>query len=281
MAQTIKLRRGLAADRTSITPVSGEPIYVTDAKKIYIGDGTTAGGNGVVMDSETTVVSAGAGDAGKIVKLDAAGKVDVSVLPAAVTSGVSYKGEVDASQADPAAAGVSGTPEDGWMYYVATAGSTAFGFQLDVGDWVIYGGLVWSKIEGTDVTIAGTANRISVTGNASTGYTINIDSNYAGQSSISTVGTITSGTWQGTAVADSYIASAATWNAKQDAVTWGAGLSASGATANLDLSDLTDLGAAADASADYVGVYDASATSTKKVTVQNLVANATIDGGSF
>jgi len=38
-------------------------------------------------------------------------------------------------------------------------------------------------------------------------------------SSITTTGTITSGTWQGTAIADSYIASAATWNAKQNALT--------------------------------------------------------------
>jgi hypothetical protein len=37
---------------------------------------------------------------------------------------------------------------------------------------------------------------------------------YTGDSSLVTVGTVASGTWQGTAVADGYIASAATWNAK-------------------------------------------------------------------
>ena len=40
-------------------------------------------------------------------------------------------------------------------------------------------------------------------------------------SSLTTVGTIGSGTWQGTAVADSYVASASTWNGKQDALTFG------------------------------------------------------------
>ncbi len=35
-------------------------------------------------------------------------------------------------------------------------------------------------------------------------------------SSITTLGTITTGTWQGTAIADTYIASAATWNGKLD-----------------------------------------------------------------
>lgn len=40
-------------------------------------------------------------------------------------------------------------------------------------------------------------------------------------SSLTSVGTITSGTWQGTAIGDTYISSAATWNAKQDALTFG------------------------------------------------------------
>ena len=40
-------------------------------------------------------------------------------------------------------------------------------------------------------------------------------------SGVSTLGTIDTGTWQGTAIADAYIASAATWNAKQSALTFG------------------------------------------------------------
>ena len=40
-------------------------------------------------------------------------------------------------------------------------------------------------------------------------------------SSLTQVGTIGTGVWQGTAVADSYVASAATWNAKQNALTFG------------------------------------------------------------
>lgn len=41
----IRLRRGLNADRTTITPESGEPLWTTDTKLLYIGDGSTAGGN--------------------------------------------------------------------------------------------------------------------------------------------------------------------------------------------------------------------------------------------
>lgn len=40
----LRLRRGTDSARTSITPVQGEPIYTTDTKKLFIGDGTTAGG---------------------------------------------------------------------------------------------------------------------------------------------------------------------------------------------------------------------------------------------
>ena len=43
--------------------------------------------------------------------------------------------------------------------------------------------------------------------------TLNVD---AAQTQITSVGTIGTGTWQGTAVADGYIASASTWNAKEN-----------------------------------------------------------------
>lgn len=45
MAVTIKLRRGLEASRLGVIFESGEIIYVTDTKKLYVGDGVTAGGN--------------------------------------------------------------------------------------------------------------------------------------------------------------------------------------------------------------------------------------------
>lgn len=42
---------------------------------------------------------------------------------------------------------------------------------------------------------------------------------YAGASSITTVGTISTGVWQGTAIGDTYISSASTWNAKLSNIT--------------------------------------------------------------
>jgi hypothetical protein len=52
----IRVRRGLEANRLSFTPGVGEPIFTTDTKKLYIGDGTTPGGILVDMNGEVVVV---------------------------------------------------------------------------------------------------------------------------------------------------------------------------------------------------------------------------------
>lgn len=43
----LRLRRGTDAERGTVTPLSGELIYTTDTKKLYVGDGTTVGGTEV------------------------------------------------------------------------------------------------------------------------------------------------------------------------------------------------------------------------------------------
>lgn len=64
-------------------------------------------------------------------------------------------------------------------------------------------------------------------------------------------------------------------------VTGGVGIDVVGSDIILDLSELTDLGAAAEVD-DYVAITDASAgEASRKVTVQNLVANVTLDGGTY
>jgi len=57
MAQTIKLKRGLETNRTGTTPAAGEPIWATDTKKLWVGDGTTAGGIAVGGGSSATEAS--------------------------------------------------------------------------------------------------------------------------------------------------------------------------------------------------------------------------------
>ena len=45
----LRLRRGTNAERLSITPLEGEILYVTDLKKVFVGDGTTVGGVDIVQ----------------------------------------------------------------------------------------------------------------------------------------------------------------------------------------------------------------------------------------
>lgn len=50
MSQTIQFRRGTDAERATIVFNQGEPVWTTDTKILYIGDGSTLGGN-VVSNS--------------------------------------------------------------------------------------------------------------------------------------------------------------------------------------------------------------------------------------
>lgn len=41
---TIRFRRGINNNRLQLVPVAGEPVWATDTKKLFVGDGSTAGG---------------------------------------------------------------------------------------------------------------------------------------------------------------------------------------------------------------------------------------------
>lgn len=104
-----------------------------------------------------------------------------------------------------------------------------------VADAYIASAATWNaKGTGTVTSVTGTANRITSSGG--TTPAIDISASYVGQSSITTLGTIGTGVWQGTAIADANIASAATWNAKQSALTLSTGLTNTSGTVTVDLS---------------------------------------------
>jgi hypothetical protein len=124
-----------------------------------------------------------------------------ALIDSSVTALYRNKGNADASAASVSLAVGTSTFINGDMYRVTVGGSTAFGFQLNVGDHVWYNGSSWNKIDNTDPTVGGTTNRISVTPTGDTAFTVDIASNYAGQASITTVGTIATGTWSGDAIA--------------------------------------------------------------------------------
>lgn len=94
MAQTIKIKRGLSANFSSATLVAGEPAFVTDTGKLYIGDGTSK----VLInpDQSSTALSADklttprtialTGDVTGSVSFDGSG--DVSIVTTEKNSGV-------------------------------------------------------------------------------------------------------------------------------------------------------------------------------------------------
>ena len=44
MSQKIQFRRGIEAQRALVTPDAGEPLFTTDSKQLFVGDGATPGG---------------------------------------------------------------------------------------------------------------------------------------------------------------------------------------------------------------------------------------------
>ena len=52
----LQFRRGTNSERLNITPDSGEPIFTTDTKKLFVGDGSTAGGVEVTGTDSATIL---------------------------------------------------------------------------------------------------------------------------------------------------------------------------------------------------------------------------------
>jgi len=60
-----KVKRGTDADRLTFSPQEGELIYTTDTKEMFVGDGSTAGGNAIgsgnSFTGSTDIVASGSG----------------------------------------------------------------------------------------------------------------------------------------------------------------------------------------------------------------------------
>lgn len=159
-----------------------------------------------------------------VATLDGGGKVPVSELPAAVLGALSYQGTWNASTNTPTLTTSVGTK--GYYYVVSVAGTTNLDGITDwqIGDWAVFNGAVWQKIDNTDAvtsvngytgtvvltasdvgapTTSGTGATgtwaIGISGNAATATTsTNIAGGAAGslpyQSAASTTGMIAAGT---------------------------------------------------------------------------------------
>jgi hypothetical protein len=85
-----------------------------------------------------------------VATLDASTKVPISQIPDAVIGALNYQGTWDASTNTPTLTSSVGTK--GYYYVVSVAGSTNLNGVTDwlVGDWAVYNGTIWQKIDNTD-----------------------------------------------------------------------------------------------------------------------------------
>lgn len=102
--------------------------------------------------------------------LDSSGKVPISELPDTVVGAVDYKGTWNANTNTPNL--VSATPDKGDYYVVNVAGATSLGgiTSWNIGDWAIYNGSVWEKVDNTDA-VTSVHGRIGTVVSANGDYT--------------------------------------------------------------------------------------------------------------
>lgn len=92
---------------------------------------------------------------------------------------------------------------------VATGAQNGY---LSSTDWIIFNNKLSPNGDGSSLTGL-TKSQVGLGNVENTAL-----STWAGTANLTTLGTVTTGVWQGTAIGDTYISSAATWNAKQSAL---------------------------------------------------------------
>jgi hypothetical protein len=149
---------GVTLPASNITGTLGVPNGGTGATTLtgYVkGTGTTAMTAAATIPNTDitglgTASTKDAGAANGVATLDAGGKVPVSELPAAVLGALSYQGTWDASTNTPTLTSSVGTK--GYYYVVSVAGNTNLNGITDwlIGDWAVYNGSIWQKVDNTE-----------------------------------------------------------------------------------------------------------------------------------
>ena len=149
-----------------------------------------------------------------VATLDSATKVPISQIPDSVIGALSYQGTWNASTNTPTLASSTGTK--GYYYVVSVAGSTNLNGVTDwqIGDWAVYNGSVWQKIDNTD----------SVTSvNGYTGAVVLTNTDISGFGTMSTQNAnavaVTGGTINGTTIGATTASSGAFTNVSTSSTT--------------------------------------------------------------
>lgn len=144
-----------ASNITGTLGVSNGGTGATTLTGYVYGNGTGAmtAATTIPNTSITGLGTASTKDAGAalgVATLDAGGKVPVSELPAAVLGALSYQGTWNASTNSPTLTSSTGTK--GYYYVVSVAGNTDLNGITDwlVGDWAVFNGSVWQKVDNTE-----------------------------------------------------------------------------------------------------------------------------------
>jgi microcystin-dependent protein len=136
------------------TLVSGANIKTINSTTI-LGSGNIAvatAAQGALAD--TAIQSTEKGAANGVAPLGSDSKISTTYLPAAVLGAANYQGVWNASTNTPTLTSSSGTK--GFYYVVDVAGSTNLNGITDwkLGDWAIYNGTAWEKVDNTDAVIS-------------------------------------------------------------------------------------------------------------------------------
>lgn len=106
----------------------------------------------------TNIAAVGTGEKGAangVASLDAGGKVPPAQLPDSVLGQVSYKGAWEADTNTPDLTALDPAAEVGDYYVVNAAGDSTFdpdgaGRDFAVGDWLVFNGATWDKVDNTE-----------------------------------------------------------------------------------------------------------------------------------
>jgi len=129
----IQIRRGIEANRTSITPANGELLWTTDEKKLYVGDGSTAGGiSATASATGDYILTTAKGAANGVATLDAAGKIPSNQLPALAITAVATVTDEAAMLALTAEEGDTAIRTDVSKTYIHNGGSAG-----TIADWTL------------------------------------------------------------------------------------------------------------------------------------------------